>query len=211
MRGDREREKWNQRERRRQKERERSGAGKEQGAPARSQQREGGSRRSSSSSGRTTRHCEGRGRTAAAVATSQDRRRGRRRAETDDAEAAWGGAGVDGLCLGKRRDLCDGSNEPGMEYMCGRPLGLQFNKQTFDLYIADAYYGLLKVTRNGGVATWLASSADNLPFKFTNIVDINPRTDVVYFTDRSIFFPRWCTTLAYITSCVLNLCLILYS
>ncbi|KAK9116266.1 hypothetical protein Sjap_015213 [Stephania japonica] len=93
----------------------------------------------------------------------------------------------------RRRDLCDGSNEPEMEYMCGRPLGLQFNKQTCDLYIADAYYGLLKVTRNGGVATRLASSADNMPFKFTNAVDIDPRTGSVYFTDSSIFFPRWCT------------------
>ncbi|KAK9107140.1 hypothetical protein Syun_023151 [Stephania yunnanensis] len=99
----------------------------------------------------------------------------------------------------RRRDLCDGSNEPGMEYMCGRPLGLQFNKQTCDLYIADAYYGLLKVTRNGGVATRLASSADNLPFKFTNAVDIDPCTDSVYFTDSSIFFPRWAFALAVIS------------
>ncbi|CAE6113998.1 unnamed protein product [Arabidopsis arenosa] len=31
------------------------------------------------------------------------------------------------------------------EHICGRPLGLRFDKRTGDLYIADAYMGLLKV------------------------------------------------------------------
>ena len=35
---------------------------------------------------------------------------------------------------------------------CGRPLGLKFNEATCDLYIADAYFGLLVVGHNGGVA-----------------------------------------------------------
>ncbi|KAK6252050.1 hypothetical protein QUC31_013770 [Theobroma cacao] len=35
---------------------------------------------------------------------------------------------------------------------CGRPLGLKFNYETFNLYIADAYFGLPVVGSNGGVA-----------------------------------------------------------
>ena len=36
--------------------------------------------------------------------------------------------------------------------MCGRPLGLQFFAKTGDLYIADAYLGLMKVGPDGGEA-----------------------------------------------------------
>ncbi|KAL2984505.1 hypothetical protein AAZX31_12G091800 [Glycine max] len=34
------------------------------------------------------------------------------------------------------------------EHICGRPLGLRFDKKTGDLYIADAYFGLLKSWKN---------------------------------------------------------------
>ncbi|KAF6169077.1 hypothetical protein GIB67_038574 [Kingdonia uniflora] len=89
-----------------------------------------------------------------------------------------------------RRDMCDGSNDPELEHICGRPLGLQFNKVTGDLYIADAYFGLFVVGQQGGVATLLASSAEGLPFMFTNGVDIDTDNGVVYFTDSSIWFHR---------------------
>ncbi|PIA63382.1 hypothetical protein AQUCO_00201016v1 [Aquilegia coerulea] len=91
----------------------------------------------------------------------------------------------------RRRDLCDGSNNPTMEHVCGRPLGLQFNKKTCDLYIADAYFGLFKVGPKGGVATLLASSAEGVPFRFTNAVDIDHESGDVYFTDSSTWFQRW--------------------
>ncbi|KAF5189326.1 Strictosidine synthase, partial [Thalictrum thalictroides] len=87
----------------------------------------------------------------------------------------------------RRRD-CDGSTF--REPICGRPLGLQFNKRTCELYIADAYFGLMKVGRNGGVATQLASSAEGRPFRFTNALDIDQETGVVYFTDSSTRFQR---------------------
>ncbi|KAK9118714.1 hypothetical protein Scep_016807 [Stephania cephalantha] len=110
----------------------------------------------------------------------------------DEANHAW----VEFAIPSISREWCDGSNRAEMEKICGRPLGLQFNKRTCDLYIADAYFGLLKVSRNGGVATQLASSVANVPFMLTNALDIDQDTGLVYFTDSSIFFRRWEIVLA---------------
>lgn len=82
---------------------------------------------------------------------------------------------------------CEGHNNASMEDKCGRPLGLQFQKATGDLYIADAY-GLLVVGKRGGVASKLASSANGVAFKFTNGIDIDQRTGMDYFTDNSSVF-----------------------
>ncbi|KAG6765771.1 hypothetical protein POTOM_029828 [Populus tomentosa] len=54
----------------------------------------------------------------------------------------------------------------------------------------DAYYGLLVVGPEGGVATQLAASAEGVPFRFMNALDVDSRTGVVYFTDSSIYFQR---------------------
>ncbi|KAF9611756.1 hypothetical protein IFM89_034939 [Coptis chinensis] len=90
----------------------------------------------------------------------------------------------------RRRDVCDGSTNPSLESICGRPLGLQFNNATCELYIADAYFGLMSVGKNGGAATQLASSVEGVPFKFTNNMDIHPDSGIVYFTDSSTRFSR---------------------
>ena len=87
--------------------------------------------------------------------------------------------------------LCDGVSEPKYEHICGRPLGLKFNKESCDLYIADAYFGLLVVGRKGGLARQLASSAEGIPFLFTNALDIDQKTGTVYFTDTSTRYQRW--------------------
>ena len=76
------------------------------------------------------------------------------------------------------------------EPICGRPLGLKFNPTSCDLYIADAYFGLLIVGPNGGVAQPIATSADGVPFRFTNALDIDTQTGMVYFTDSSTVFQR---------------------
>ncbi|XP_024929769.3 protein STRICTOSIDINE SYNTHASE-LIKE 10-like [Ziziphus jujuba] len=89
----------------------------------------------------------------------------------------------------RSRALCDGKSNPALEPMCGRPLGLGFDKYG-TLYIADAYFGLLVVGRNGGVATQLATSAGGFPFRFLNALDIDPETGIVYFTDASARFQR---------------------
>ncbi|KAJ3697156.1 hypothetical protein LUZ61_000861 [Rhynchospora tenuis] len=92
-----------------------------------------------------------------------------------------------------RSELCD--PKPSVfsylknEHICGRPLGLRFDKKTGDLYIADAYFGLLKVGPEGGLATPLVTEAEGEPFKFTNDLDLDDDGNV-YFTDSSTRFQR---------------------
>ena len=87
--------------------------------------------------------------------------------------------------------FCDGSINPAMEQICGRPLGLKFNEVTCELYIVDAYFGLMVVGRNGGVAKQLAISAEGVPLQFINALDIDQNTRVVYFIHTSTIFQRW--------------------
>lgn len=78
-----------------------------------------------------------------------------------------------------------------MEHRCGRPLGLKFNKATCDLYIADAYFGLMVVGPSGGFAKQVVTNAEGVPLRFTNALDIDQNTGIVYFTDTSTKFQRW--------------------
>jgi hypothetical protein len=75
------------------------------------------------------------------------------------------------------------------EHVCGRALGIRFDRRTGDLYIADAYYGLFKVGPEGGLATPLATEAEGVPFNFTNDLDLDADGNV-YFTDSSIHYQR---------------------
>ncbi|XP_061360335.1 protein STRICTOSIDINE SYNTHASE-LIKE 3-like [Gastrolobium bilobum] len=75
------------------------------------------------------------------------------------------------------------------EHICGRPLGLRFDKKTGDLYIADAYFGLMKVGPQGGLATSLATEAEGVALRFTNDVDIDTEGNI-YFTDSSTKYQR---------------------
>ncbi|XP_022988497.1 protein STRICTOSIDINE SYNTHASE-LIKE 3 [Cucurbita maxima] len=92
-----------------------------------------------------------------------------------------------------RSEICD--PKPSIlsysknEHICGRPLGLRFDKKTGDLYIADAYFGLMKVGPEGGLATSLSTEAEGVPFKFTNDLDLDDEGNV-YFTDTSTKYPR---------------------
>lgn len=79
---------------------------------------------------------------------------------------------------------------PDMEHVCGRPLGLRFDKKTGDLYIADAYFGFQVVGPAGGLATQLATEAEGQVFRFTNDMDIDEEDGVIYFTDTSTSFQR---------------------
>ncbi|KAE8780697.1 putative Strictosidine synthase [Hordeum vulgare] len=76
------------------------------------------------------------------------------------------------------------------EGLCGRPLGLAFHRKSGDLYIADAYKGLMRVGPDDGEAEVLATSAGGVPFNFVNGIDIDQATDDVYFTDSSVTYPR---------------------
>nr|CAB3501771.1 unnamed protein product [Digitaria exilis] len=88
--------------------------------------------------------------------------------------------------------MCTASTERsgGAEAICGRPLGLQFHARTGDLYIADAYLGLMKVGPGGGKATVLATEADGVPFNFVNGIDVDQVTGDIYFTDSSTTYTR---------------------
>lgn len=87
----------------------------------------------------------------------------------------------------KRRSkaVCDGTTDPNSGPTCGRPLGVGFNNLTGQLYIADAYSGLLVVGSNGGLATPVATTAEGVPFRFLNGLDVDQLTGDVYFTDAS--------------------------
>jgi sugar lactone lactonase YvrE len=79
---------------------------------------------------------------------------------------------------------------PELEDICGRPLGLRFDKKNGDLYIVDAYLGLNVVGPAGGLATQLATEAEGTPFRFNNDMDISEDEDVIYFTDSSTVYQR---------------------
>ncbi|KQJ86552.1 hypothetical protein BRADI_4g06263v3 [Brachypodium distachyon] len=59
------------------------------------------------------------------------------------------------------------------ESSCGRPFGLRFHLRSGQLYIADAYKGLMRVGPGGGEATVLVNEVDGAPLRFTNGVDID--------------------------------------
>ncbi|KAE8728095.1 Protein STRICTOSIDINE SYNTHASE-LIKE 13 [Hibiscus syriacus] len=75
------------------------------------------------------------------------------------------------------------------EKWCGRPLGLRFNKNSGDLYIADAYYGLLVVGPAGGLATPLATHVEGKQILFANDLDIH-KNGSIFFTDTSRKYNR---------------------
>ncbi|KAL6846071.1 hypothetical protein ACP4OV_023519 [Aristida adscensionis] len=76
------------------------------------------------------------------------------------------------------------------ESVCGRPLGLQFHRSTGELYVADAYLGLLRVPAGGGMAEVVAAEAGGVPFNFLNGLDVDQNTGDVYFTDSSTTYRR---------------------
>ena len=84
--------------------------------------------------------------------------------------------------------MCNGiSDFSELQETCGRPMGLSFNYKTKELYIADAYYGLVKVSYNGGAATQLVSNVLGNPFGFLAGVHVDPNTGIVYFTEASYY------------------------
>ena len=94
-----------------------------------------------------------------------------------------------------RLDSCRGSQDPGREHECGRPLGLKFNHDTGELYVADAYHGLRvvspddddKVSRPVAPQWWQGTGR---AFSFANGVEVDPDTGAVYFTETSTRFQR---------------------
>ncbi|KAJ6912603.1 hypothetical protein NC651_015122 [Populus alba x Populus x berolinensis] len=89
------------------------------------------------------------------------------------------------------RDGCGGPGDHQQtEHICGRPLGLCFDETHGDLYIADAYMGLLRVGTQGGLATKIVTRAQGIPLRFTNGLDIDQSSGAIYFTDSSSQYQR---------------------
>ncbi|HMV41443.1 MAG TPA: SMP-30/gluconolactonase/LRE family protein [Leptospiraceae bacterium] len=78
----------------------------------------------------------------------------------------------------------DGKVEPFIN-TGGRPLGIEFDANG-NLIVCDAWKGLLSVSKEGKVTT-LSDSADNVPFRFTDDLDI-ASDGMIYFTDASSKF-----------------------
>ncbi|KAJ4968704.1 hypothetical protein NE237_015405 [Protea cynaroides] len=81
------------------------------------------------------------------------------------------------------------SKQSKLEHKCGRPLGLRFHRETGNLYIADAYYGIMVVGPEGGIATPLATHVEGKPILFANDLDIH-RNGSIFFTDTSKRYNR---------------------
>jgi sugar lactone lactonase YvrE len=93
----------------------------------------------------------------------------------------------------KRSAICDYNHTPepqlDHEHICGRPLGLRFEKRTGELYIADPYFGILKVGREGGLAEPVVTGLHGDPFKFCNDLDFDEDGNL-YFTVSSTKYQR---------------------
>ncbi|KAK7333310.1 hypothetical protein VNO80_30077 [Phaseolus coccineus] len=95
----------------------------------------------------------------------------------------------------RNKTLCDGlADFSELQSECGRPLGLRFNHQTNVLYVADAYFGLVKIGPNGGApiqsfqAFQPQEHSDNSTLEFLDGIDIDVDTGIVYFTQASTNF-----------------------
>ncbi|XP_057865360.2 protein STRICTOSIDINE SYNTHASE-LIKE 10 isoform X2 [Cryptomeria japonica] len=86
-----------------------------------------------------------------------------------------------------RSGECAPKNPPApnfdYEHICGRPLGLRFDKHG-TLFIADAYFGLLTVAPHGGLAQPLVTQVEDTNLTFTNDLDFDTQ-GFIYFTDSS--------------------------
>ncbi|KAH7654938.1 Strictosidine synthase protein [Dioscorea alata] len=85
---------------------------------------------------------------------------------------------------------CAGSVDATKEDACGRPLGLEFYNKTGDLFVADAYKGLLKATHDERILKPVVTSAEGGALYFTNGLDIDQNSGVIYFTDSSTKYQR---------------------
>ncbi|KAH9722429.1 protein STRICTOSIDINE SYNTHASE-LIKE 12 [Citrus sinensis] len=85
----------------------------------------------------------------------------------------------------RSKAVCDGTTNLDLGPICGRTFGLALHYATRQLYIADAYSGLLVDGPNGRLATQLATGAEGQAFHFLDGLDVDQGTGIVYFTDAS--------------------------
>ncbi|HUS23429.1 MAG TPA: SMP-30/gluconolactonase/LRE family protein [Candidatus Binatia bacterium] len=84
------------------------------------------------------------------------------------------------------RFAADGTQPVQLANTGGRPLGT-LARPDGSVVVADAEKGLLRIAGDGAV-TVLSSTADGVPFRFTDDVDAGTQSPVLYFTDASSRF-----------------------
>uniref|UniRef100_A0A0E0E3U3 Strictosidine synthase conserved region domain-containing protein n=1 Tax=Oryza meridionalis TaxID=40149 RepID=A0A0E0E3U3_9ORYZ len=97
------------------------------------------------------------------------------------------------MCRKERRCLLAGEEAGGAGERvraADRPLGLQFHHASGDLYVADAYLGLLRAPARGGLVEFVTTEAAGVPFNFHNGLDIDQRTGDVCFIDSNSTYRR---------------------
>ncbi|CAK8563297.1 unnamed protein product [Lathyrus sativus] len=89
----------------------------------------------------------------------------------------------------RNRTFCDGlADFSTVQAICGRPIGLGFNHRTGDLYVTDAYLGLVKIGPNGGGNVTLLPWEQANGTIYANGLDVDPDTGIVYYTISSTNF-----------------------
>ncbi|GMJ00072.1 strictosidine synthase 2 [Hibiscus trionum] len=88
----------------------------------------------------------------------------------------------------RSKKVCDGTTNPDLGPICGRPLGLAFHYPENKLYICDAYFGLVVLGSTGKQATQVSAAADGQPYRFCNGVDVHQPSGHVFFTDSSAIY-----------------------
>lgn len=77
------------------------------------------------------------------------------------------------------------------ESVCGRPLGLQFDRQE-NLLVADAYMGILNVSRHDpSNVTVIVDRYQDVRFKMVNSLYLTSDESTLYFTDSSQQYSRF--------------------
>ena len=84
--------------------------------------------------------------------------------------------------------MCDGTTNPDLGPVCGRPFGLGFHYSSNQLYVCDAYFGLMVLGSGGGLATPLSNATDGEPYRFCNGLDVHQLSGNVFFTDSSTVY-----------------------
>jgi sugar lactone lactonase YvrE len=92
------------------------------------------------------------------------------------------------------KEIDEKCNRDENEHICGRPLGIKYNKISNSLFFIDAYHGLFEYNLFHKNITQLVKTTDD-PFqmKFLNHLDfyyLNNHTFHIYFTDSSSKFQR---------------------
>ncbi|XVF11694.1 hypothetical protein REPUB_Repub08aG0049800 [Reevesia pubescens] len=85
----------------------------------------------------------------------------------------------------RSKGLCDGTTNPDLGPVCGRPFGLWFHYSSNQLYVCDAYLGLMVLGSAGRLATPLSNGADGEPYHLCNGLDVHQLSGNVFFTDSS--------------------------